>query len=153
MLTALAALTLSPVFAQPSLEAAPESSQADTPVLVAKASPSPTEAASVAFLEPSATGSKRASAVPVAVQPPSLLANTASANAPTLLASDPQRYAEVVEQQEVRPLPGQLDEIPVFNSNSPEVIQREGILLSTFPTAGMRVPEAHLNYPLQGRFD
>lgn len=53
----------------------------------------------------------------------------------------------------VRPLPGQLDAVPVFNSNSPELVQKEGILLSTFPPTGKRTPAAHLNLPLQGRFD
>jgi len=60
---------------------------------------------------------------------------------------------EVVQPQEVRPLPGSLDTIPVFNSNSPELVQTEGILLSTFPPTGKRVSTAHLNFPLQGRFD
>jgi hypothetical protein len=59
----------------------------------------------------------------------------------------------VVRTQEVRSLPGQLDDIPVFNSNSPEVVQENGILLSTFPPARMQHPSAHLNYPLTGRFD
>lgn len=40
---------------------------------------------------------------------------------------------EVVQPQEVRALPGRLDAIPTFNSNSPELVLREGILLSTFP--------------------
>ncbi|WP_035990573.1 DUF3370 domain-containing protein [Leptolyngbya sp. KIOST-1] len=62
-------------------------------------------------------------------------------------------YAEVIRYQEVRPLPGSLDEIPVFNSNSPEVVQQNGILLSTFPKDGMATPEAHLNYAFNGRFD
>lgn len=60
---------------------------------------------------------------------------------------------EVLHPQEVRPLPGQLDTVPVFNSNSPELVQSEGVLLSTFPPDGMPHPAAHLNYPLQGRFD
>jgi len=55
--------------------------------------------------------------------------------------------------QEVRSLPGQLDTIPTFNSNSPELVTTEGILLSTFPPDGKQVKEAHLNYPFQGRFD
>jgi hypothetical protein len=59
----------------------------------------------------------------------------------------------IVQPQEVRPLPGQLDEIPVFNSNSPEVIEREGILLSTFPADQKYNPNAHLNQRLEGRFD
>ncbi len=60
---------------------------------------------------------------------------------------------EIFVPQEVRPLPGQLDQVLVFNSNSPEVVQKEGILLSTFPPSGKRSPAAHLNVPLSGRFD
>lgn len=60
---------------------------------------------------------------------------------------------EVVLSLAVRPLPGKLDAVPVFNSNSPEVVLTEGILLSTFPPAGMRSPASHLNFPFQGRFD
>jgi hypothetical protein len=43
--------------------------------------------------------------------------------------------------------------VPVFNSNSPEKIGGEGILLSTFPPDGMAAPAAHLNYGFAGRFD
>ncbi|MFN5855765.1 MAG: DUF3370 domain-containing protein [Pseudanabaenaceae cyanobacterium] len=53
----------------------------------------------------------------------------------------------------VRPLPGSLDRTLVFNSNSPEVIRGEGVLLSTMPSKGKRHPKAHLNYVLRGRFD
>ncbi len=60
---------------------------------------------------------------------------------------------DVIQRQEVRPLPGKLDNIPVFNSNSPEGVKADGILLSTFPPTDKKVPSAHLNYPLQGRFD
>ncbi|MEH2121304.1 DUF3370 domain-containing protein [Nostoc sp.] len=60
---------------------------------------------------------------------------------------------EIVQPGEVLALPGKLDNIPVFNSNSPEWIKTEGILLSTFPTNGKKVPAAHLNFPFQGRFD
>ncbi|MEG4586731.1 DUF3370 domain-containing protein [Microcoleus sp. MOSTC5] len=59
----------------------------------------------------------------------------------------------VTVPQQVRVLPGKLDNIPVFNSNSPEVVQTEGILLSTFPSEGKQVPSAHLNFPFKGRFD
>lgn len=72
--------------------------------------------------------------------------------APVPLAPAP-LSPDVLRPQVVRPLPGQLDEVPVFNSNSPELIQKDGILLSTFPSEGMQVRSAHLNYPLQGRFD
>ncbi len=60
---------------------------------------------------------------------------------------------EIFQPQELRPLPGQLDTVPVFNSNSPELVKTEGILLSTFPPEGKVVPSAHLNFPFQGRFD
>lgn len=60
---------------------------------------------------------------------------------------------EIVQSGKVRPLPGKLDTIPVFNSNSPEWIKNEGILLSTFSNNGKKVPAAHLNFPFQGRFD
>ncbi len=59
----------------------------------------------------------------------------------------------ITQYQEVRQLPGQLNDVLVFNSNSPEVVEKEGILLSTFPGKGKRYPIAHLNHPLQGRFD
>ena len=65
-----------------------------------------------------------------------------------------QRESNVITiPQEVRPLPGELDAVPVFNSNSPEIIESDGILLSTFPSRGKGAPSAHLNYPLEGRFD
>jgi hypothetical protein len=60
---------------------------------------------------------------------------------------------EVVQLQEVRALSGQLDTVPVFNSNSPEFVLKYGILLSTFPPKGKKLPTAHLNFPFRGRFD
>ena len=60
---------------------------------------------------------------------------------------------EILSLQEIRSLPGKLDDVPVFNSNSPELILNEGILLSTFSIDGKRVPKAHLNYRFNGRFD
>jgi hypothetical protein len=59
----------------------------------------------------------------------------------------------IVQPQEVRALPGKLDNVPMFNSNSPEWVKTEGILLSTLPPSGKAVPTAHLNFPFQGRFD
>ncbi|HEY9714201.1 MAG TPA: DUF3370 domain-containing protein [Chroococcales cyanobacterium] len=50
-------------------------------------------------------------------------------------------------------MPGGLDDTPVFNSNSPEIVQTEGILLSTFPPAGMKAPGAHLNFAFDGEFE
>lgn len=60
---------------------------------------------------------------------------------------------EIRVPQPVRVLPGRLDGVPVFNSNSPELVLNEGILLSTFPPTGKQVPAAHLNFALHGRFD
>lgn len=60
---------------------------------------------------------------------------------------------EIIRSGEVRPLPGKLNNIPVFNSNSPELVLNEGILLSTFGQSGKANPNAHLNFPLKGRFD
>ena len=60
---------------------------------------------------------------------------------------------EIVQPQQVRALSGKLDNVPVFNSNSPELVQTEGILLSTFPHTAKASPEAHLNFPFVGRFD
>ncbi|MEL6605647.1 MAG: DUF3370 domain-containing protein [Cyanobacteria bacterium J06614_10] len=59
----------------------------------------------------------------------------------------------VTVPQTVRSLPGGLDRVPVFNSNSPEIIESDGILLSTFPGSGKSAPRAHLNYAFEGRFD
>ncbi len=63
------------------------------------------------------------------------------------------RQSEILSLQEVRSLSGKLDDVSVFNSNSPEMVVNEGILLSTFPTEGKRFPKAHLGYKFQGRFD
>jgi hypothetical protein len=65
----------------------------------------------------------------------------------------PAQPQDIVRPQRVEPLPGQLDDVPVFNSNSPELVGGEGILLSTFPPDGMTHPEAHLNFSFTGRFD
>jgi Protein of unknown function (DUF3370) len=66
----------------------------------------------------------------------------------------PQPPAREIQQiQDVRSLPGELDKVPVFNSNSPEMVQSDGILLSTFSPQGMKVPSAHLNFTFDGRFD
>lgn len=69
---------------------------------------------------------------------------------PLIAQAPPQ---QIVRPQEVRPLPAQLDTVPVFNSNSPELIGTPGILLSTFPPEGMAQPEAHLDFAFEGRFD
>jgi len=64
-----------------------------------------------------------------------------------------EKPAEIVRPQEVRPLPNGLDSVPVFNSNSPELVLQEGILLSTLEPAGKADPSAHLDFTFNGRFD
>ncbi|MDY6783646.1 MAG: DUF3370 family protein [Cyanobacteriota bacterium] len=74
--------------------------------------------------------------------------------ASSLYAVPPENIAGVrVRQQKILPLPGQLNRVPTFNSNSPELIKQGGILLSTFPGSDKDVPKAHLNYAFNGRFD
>ncbi len=59
----------------------------------------------------------------------------------------------VIQKHLVRPLPGRLDKTPVFNSNSPEVLKTDGILLSTWSPTGKAQAAAHLNYAFEGKFD
>lgn len=66
---------------------------------------------------------------------------------------EPVPSLEIFQPTQMRRLPGSLDDVPVFNSNSPEVVLEEGILLSTFPPDGKATPEAHLDYAFEGRFD
>lgn len=71
-----------------------------------------------------------------------------------IYAVPPQYIAGVeVQPQEVRALPGGLNNIPTFNSNYPELVETDGILLSTFPPENKKVASAHLNFPFTGRFD
>lgn len=60
---------------------------------------------------------------------------------------------EILTNQQIRPLPGGLDDVLVFNSNSPELVLQEGILLSSFPKVGKTHPEAHLDRLFNGRFE
>jgi len=76
----------------------------------------------------------------------------AAQTSPSKLSPKPRQEASR-QGVEFRSLPGKLDTVPVFNSNSPEVVRRSGILLSTFPPQGKRQPKAHLNFAFNGRFD
>jgi hypothetical protein len=69
--------------------------------------------------------------------------------APTTLV----RPQTVLRPQAVVALPGSLDAVPLINDNNPELISGPGILISTFAGQGRGVPEAHLDVPLNGRFD
>jgi hypothetical protein len=70
-----------------------------------------------------------------------------------LIATTPIYTQQIAQVNEIRTLPGELNKIPVFNSNSPELVLGEGILLSTFSGEKKRDKNAHLNFPFQGRFD
>ena len=59
----------------------------------------------------------------------------------------PQAQGPFLREQQLRPLPGQLDELLLLNDNNPELITAEGVLLSTFPA------NQGLNVALDGRFD
>mgnify|MGYP003384290975 CR=1 FL=1 len=59
---------------------------------------------------------------------------------------------EIKRESDIRPLSGSLDNRLFVNSNSPEIVRQEGILLSTFPQSGKANPAAHLNLPLEGNF-
>ncbi|NDG75862.1 MAG: DUF3370 domain-containing protein [Synechococcaceae bacterium WB8_1B_136] len=73
---------------------------------------------------------------------------------PLLLAATPAAPpAPVLRPRAVAPLPGGLDQVLLVNDNNPELITAPGILLSTFAAAGRGVPAAHLDLPLNGRFD
>ncbi len=50
-------------------------------------------------------------------------------------------------------LSGFLNSVPVFNSNSPEVVKTEGILLSTFPNTDKKNKSPHLERAFRGEFD
>lgn len=56
-------------------------------------------------------------------------------------------------KNKIRPLNGELNQVPVFNSNSPELVVGEGILLSTFPKENKSNPDAHLDFAFNGEFD
>ena len=66
---------------------------------------------------------------------------------------NPPEPQEQYRVQPILPLPGGLDNVLTFNSNSPELVLSPGILLSAFPPDGMEFPAAHLNTPLGDRFD
>ena len=53
-------------------------------------------------------------------------------------------------EQRVLPLPGHLDAVPMVNDNNPELIEQDGILLSTFSGTSQ---DSSIDVTLNGRFD
>ncbi|WP_019499835.1 DUF3370 domain-containing protein [Pseudanabaena sp. PCC 6802] len=88
---------------------------------------------------------------------PTPIAQIAPATTPlpsTLTTPTPLLPKGYIQQtHEIRELPGKLNEVLVFNSNSPEVVQSDGILLSTFPPSGKLYASAHLDRSFSKRFD
>ncbi len=84
-----------------------------------------------------------------------LAAQVAASPVPVPLPETVSPVATYLQPGSVRPLPGKLDDTPVFNSNSPEVIQLPGILVSTMPpdAADKHALSVNLDRPLTGRFD
>lgn len=154
MLTVLSLLSLAQVVT-PTLATPPPTAASSS--LVDTSSPIEALPPAVAPTPASVHSSERPAAsrpiTPEMPVPADRLAPLSIPQSPSQAPAPVRRSLDIVRAQAVRPLPGQLDDVPVFNSNSPELIQTEGILLSTFPKEGKRVPQAHLNYPLQGRFD
>lgn len=70
-----------------------------------------------------------------------------SGHGPALAAS-----GKVKNSAPVSPLKGVLDRLPMLNSNCPEVVNGEGLLVSTFHQVGQDIPENHLNYKFKGDF-
>ncbi len=71
---------------------------------------------------------------------------------PPSLQVSPSPQVPLTIDRPVLPLPGGLDETPVLNSNSPEIIQREGILVSTLPPPAGGDRQAFLDYAFEGKF-
>lgn len=61
-------------------------------------------------------------------------------------------YGEWSETYSIYPLPGQLNQVPMVNSNSPEVITSAGILVSTLPPLKPGDGSVYLDHALTGRF-
>jgi Protein of unknown function (DUF3370) len=165
----VAPLPPAPVLSPPMVRPAPSSAPAQTaPPGPAAPVPAPLPPSAPAAAEIQPVAPRPAAPSPIQSSPPPAGRSAPAAPQPApklipprqVLAEQeriaPQEGLPPVERfrpQEVRPLPGKLDEVPVFNSNSPEIVQTEGVLLSTFPPDGMQVRSAHLNFPFQGRFD
>lgn len=77
--------------------------------------------------------------------PGAIKQSTPSAVAPTPV--------QIVVPQVVRKLQGGLNNVAVLNSNSPEVVQTEGVLVSTLPPQDVANSQIHLDYPFNGQFD
>jgi hypothetical protein len=101
--------------------------------------------------KPSSSPAPAPIVTPASVTSPSPAAPTTPPTTPVVPSN--RQSTILLPGTSIRPLLGRLDNVPVFNSNSPEMVRTEGILLSTFSPTGKRFPAAHLNYPLKGRFD
>ena len=93
--------------------------------------------------------------IPMLVTLAAVAASTASLSIAPPMASAKQQpttsqaddSGPLMRHQEVRSLPGGLDQVLMLNDNNPELISGEGILVSTFPQS------PGLDLALSGRFD
>jgi len=69
----------------------------------------------------------------------------------TAQAQTPTPQVTSIQKMKVFPLPGQLDSLPMLNSNSPEIVQQAGILVSTLPGPDS-ADSPFLNYAFEGNF-
>ena len=91
--------------------------------------------------------SMAASTVSLSIAPPLALAAGQTSSSNTAEEGKSDDVGPMIRHQEVRSLPGGLDQMLVLNDNNPELISGEGILVSTFPQ------NPGLNLALNGRFD
>lgn len=62
--------------------------------------------------------------------------------------ADTPEQVKTLKNIQIHPLPGQLDNHPMLNSNSPEIVEESGILVSSIPGKS----PAYLSYPFKGKF-
>ncbi|HEY9843110.1 MAG TPA: DUF3370 family protein, partial [Candidatus Obscuribacterales bacterium] len=85
-----------------------------------------------------AAGQLQAGAQPAALAQPSASPSTGPitpASVPPSPSPSPAQ-TKIVQPIKIYPLPGGLDARPMLNSNSPELVNDAGILLSTLPNQG-----------------
>lgn len=82
---------------------------------------------------------------------PLIAALTLGVNLPVLAQTAVPKPIEIPYSVKAYPLPGSFDTAPTFNSNSPEIIQEEGILLSSLPDSDT-ANSPFLNHAFKGDF-
>ncbi|MEZ0368209.1 MAG: DUF3370 domain-containing protein [Candidatus Sericytochromatia bacterium] len=100
-----------------------------------------------------AAGQLQAGAQPAALAQPSASPSTGPitpASVPPSPSPSPAQ-TKIVQPIKIYPLPGGLDARPMLNSNSPELVNDAGILISTLPNQG-KTDSPFLDYAFEGDF-